>query len=264
MTATPTLTRSFLSSSIAAMCNEEQTSSATFTTTPLINVKPTTTVSSLTSALLSLPSYSNSKVGVSDEGKQDSSGTSIDVTAKAGFETNDVIDLTASTDDDGDTNSTAGEGDGHEERGVRQGQERSASETLAMTFFDDMVNARPPPLNISNPNESTSLPELYHDFFESHYELLSLNHHIHQHHQHHHHRPSLPSLSESELSGYEGESIGGDDDDDDEEEVRLMTMDLDLDVDMMDLDMDLDEEVAQRIRDRAMEELRYTLVAASM
>ena len=134
-------------------------------------------------------------------------------------------------------------------------REEEGPDGLTMTFFDDMVNARPAPLNILQPNESTSLPELYHDFFESHYELLGLNHH--HHHQHHHHRPSFSS--EGELSGLEGEG----DEEDEDEEARLVRMDLDFDLDMMDLDKDLDEEVARRIRDRAMDDLRQTMVAAA-
>ncbi|KAF9558047.1 Transcriptional regulator of nonfermentable carbon utilization, partial [Mortierella alpina] len=41
----------------------------------------------------------------------------------------------------------------------------------ATTFFDDMINAPQPPANILTLSPTTSLPDLYHDFFDNHPEL---------------------------------------------------------------------------------------------
>ncbi|KAF9312775.1 hypothetical protein BG003_005933 [Podila horticola] len=41
----------------------------------------------------------------------------------------------------------------------------------ATTFFDDMINAPQPPANILSLSPTTSLPDLYHDFFDNHPEL---------------------------------------------------------------------------------------------
>ncbi|KAF9397994.1 hypothetical protein BGZ94_006132, partial [Podila epigama] len=41
----------------------------------------------------------------------------------------------------------------------------------ATTFFDDMINAPQPPANILSLSPATSLPDLYHDFFDNHPEL---------------------------------------------------------------------------------------------
>ncbi|KAF9898309.1 hypothetical protein BX616_004215 [Lobosporangium transversale] len=41
----------------------------------------------------------------------------------------------------------------------------------ATTFFDDMINAPQPPANILTLGPTTSLPDLYHDFFDNHPEL---------------------------------------------------------------------------------------------
>ncbi|KAG0375105.1 Transcriptional regulator of nonfermentable carbon utilization [Mortierella sp. AD032] len=47
----------------------------------------------------------------------------------------------------------------------------SSSVGEATTFFDDMINAPQPPANILTLSPTTSLPDLYHDFFENHPEL---------------------------------------------------------------------------------------------
>ncbi|KAG0361913.1 hypothetical protein BG005_007100 [Podila minutissima] len=50
----------------------------------------------------------------------------------------------------------------------------SSSSTLsaeATTFFDDMINAPQPPANILSLSPTTTLPDLYHDFFDNHPEL---------------------------------------------------------------------------------------------
>ncbi|KAF9348883.1 Transcriptional regulator of nonfermentable carbon utilization [Mortierella sp. AD094] len=41
----------------------------------------------------------------------------------------------------------------------------------ATTFFDDMINAPQPPANILTLSPTTSIPDLYHDFFDNHPEL---------------------------------------------------------------------------------------------
>ncbi|KAF9577818.1 hypothetical protein BGW38_006732, partial [Lunasporangiospora selenospora] len=48
----------------------------------------------------------------------------------------------------------------------------AASASEATTFFDDVINARQPPANILTLSPTTSLPELYHDFFDNHPELF--------------------------------------------------------------------------------------------
>ncbi|KAG0370416.1 hypothetical protein BGZ54_006437 [Gamsiella multidivaricata] len=45
------------------------------------------------------------------------------------------------------------------------------SSAEATTFFDDMINAPQPPANILTLSPTTSLPDLYHDFFDNHPEL---------------------------------------------------------------------------------------------
>ncbi|KAF9929210.1 Transcriptional regulator of nonfermentable carbon utilization [Linnemannia zychae] len=47
----------------------------------------------------------------------------------------------------------------------------SSSVGEATTFFDDMINAPQPPANILTLSPTTSLPDLYHDFFDNHPEL---------------------------------------------------------------------------------------------
>ncbi|KAF9145239.1 Transcriptional regulator of nonfermentable carbon utilization [Mortierella sp. GBA39] len=47
----------------------------------------------------------------------------------------------------------------------------SSSIGEATTFFDDMINAPQPPANILTLSPTTSLPDLYHDFFDNHPEL---------------------------------------------------------------------------------------------
>ncbi|KAG0301450.1 hypothetical protein BGZ98_008352, partial [Dissophora globulifera] len=42
---------------------------------------------------------------------------------------------------------------------------------MATTFFDDMINAPQPPSNILTLSPTTSIPDLYHDFFDNHPEL---------------------------------------------------------------------------------------------
>ncbi|KAG0005844.1 hypothetical protein BGZ65_009997 [Modicella reniformis] len=49
--------------------------------------------------------------------------------------------------------------------------EGSSPSTDATTFFDDMINAPQPPANILTLSPTTSIPDLYHDFFENHPEL---------------------------------------------------------------------------------------------
>lgn len=231
-------------------------------TCPAIDHKAATTPS-LTSTLFYNSLLSFSKVGESDkdEGKEAAAGaTEIDTAVHSeGDERDGTISAIAAAIATSSAANVVVQGDLHEDRrhlddtnqrpAVAAVREEEGPDGLTMTFFDDMVNARPAPLNILQPNESTSLPELYHDFFESHYELLGWNHH--------HHRPSFSS--EGELSGMEGEG----DEEDEDEEARLVRMDLDFDLDMMDLDKDLDEEVAHRIRDRAMVDFRQTMVAAA-
>ncbi|KAF9436173.1 hypothetical protein BGZ76_004641 [Entomortierella beljakovae] len=41
----------------------------------------------------------------------------------------------------------------------------------ATTFFDDMINAPQPPANILSLSPTTSIPDIYHDFFDNHPEL---------------------------------------------------------------------------------------------
>ncbi|KAF9183116.1 Transcriptional regulator of nonfermentable carbon utilization [Haplosporangium sp. Z 767] len=47
----------------------------------------------------------------------------------------------------------------------------AAATSEATTFFDDMINAPQPPANILTLSPTTSLPDLYHDFFDNHPEL---------------------------------------------------------------------------------------------
>ncbi|KAG0324510.1 hypothetical protein BG004_003456 [Podila humilis] len=51
-----------------------------------------------------------------------------------------------------------------------------SSSADATTFFDDMINAPQPPANIVSLSPTTSLPDLYHDFFDNHPELYDSDH----------------------------------------------------------------------------------------